>query len=269
MTTALILAGKRDGALDPLAAAAGVTHKCFAPVAGRPMIHHVMDALCASSAIKEIIVSIDDPDALTAVGPMHAYPRSRLRLARAQPNLVDSVAEALLGCTYPVLITTADNVLLTPASVAQIDGAARAAGADVAIAFARRADVLAAHPDGQRRFYRFSDDAYSNCNAYWLRDARALRAAEVFREGGQFAKHPGRIVQAFGLVNLIRFRFGLGALDGLMARLSRRFRLAIRPVILDDGATAIDVDNARTQAIAQELLFARKAAGRRADAVSA
>jgi NDP-sugar pyrophosphorylase family protein len=34
--TALILAGRRGNTLDPLAAAAGVSHKCIVPIAGRP-----------------------------------------------------------------------------------------------------------------------------------------------------------------------------------------------------------------------------------------
>ena len=102
----------------------------------------------------------------------------------------------------------------------------------------------------------------------------AIKAAYRLKVRGA---HPDRggdpqefisIVKAFGLLNLIRFRLGLGALDGLLARLSRRFRLSIRPVILDDGATAIDVDNARTQAIAQDLLLARKAAARQPEAAA-
>ncbi|MDO9488983.1 MAG: hypothetical protein Q7J32_11460 [Sphingomonadaceae bacterium] len=57
--TALVLAGKRDGVLDPLAAAAGVTHKCLVPIAGRPLIAHVVDALAASRQVATILVSID------------------------------------------------------------------------------------------------------------------------------------------------------------------------------------------------------------------
>jgi GTP:adenosylcobinamide-phosphate guanylyltransferase len=260
VTTALVLAGKRDGVLDPLAAAAGVTHKCLTPVQGRPMILHVLEALSATPEINEIIISIDEPEALAALNLERLNARgARMRLAVARPNLVDSVTEAVVGASFPVLITTADNVMLTPSATAEIDEAARRGGADVAVVFARQSDVLAAHPDGQRRFYRFREDTYSNCNAYWLGGPAALRAAEVFRQGGQFAKHPGRIVAAFGLFNLIRFRFGLDTLGGLLGRLSRRFRMKIQAIILADGAVAIDVDNARTLKIATELLDARSA----------
>jgi len=258
MTTALILAGKRDGTTDPLAEAARVSHKCLVPVAGRPMIVHVLEALTTSLGIGRISISIDDPLALDAVPEVaDAIQRGIVKIAPACANLVDSLFAALEGAAFPVLVTTADNVLLDPASIATIEREALGARADVAVAFTRRASVLAAHPDGQRRFYRFSDDAYSNCNAYWLGSAKALGAAEVFRHGGQFAKHPARIVKAFGLINLIRFRYGIGTLDAAFARFSRRFRLQMRPVILANGAVAIDVDNPRTHAIAEQLLDPR------------
>jgi molybdopterin-guanine dinucleotide biosynthesis protein A len=258
MTTALILAGKRDGAIDPLAAGAGVGHKCVVPVAGRPMIAHVIDALAASSSIGTILISIDDMGALDAVTEVReGVERGVIRLVKAKANLVDSVVTALAGATFPVLITTADNVLLDPRSIAAIDGGARGGRADVTVAFARRSSVLAAYPEGQRRFYRFSDDAYSNCNAYWIGAPRALAVAEVFRQGGQFAKHPLRIVRAFGFLNLIRFHYGIGSLEAGFRRFSKRFGISIQPVILENGAVAIDVDNARTHGIAEELLRAR------------
>lgn len=257
MTTALILAGRRDGTTDPLAAAAGVSHKCIAPVAGRPMIVHVLETLTASLDIGTILISIDDVTALDGIPEVRdGVERGVVRIVQAEHNLVDSVFAALADAAWPVLITTADNVLLDAGSVAAIGRRAQAGRADVAVAFARRAAVLAAHPDGQRRFYRFSDDSYSNCNSYWLGSARALAAAEVFRRGGQFAKHPMRIVRAFGLINLIRFRYGIGSLDDAFRRFSRRFRLSIQPAVLANGAVAIDVDNARTLGVVEELLRA-------------
>jgi hypothetical protein len=101
----------------------------------------------------------------------------------------------VIGCT---LITTADNVLLTPDAVSEFERQALLQRADAAAAFARKADILAARPDGQRRFYEFADGGYSNCNCYRIGNAKALAAAETFRGGGGFAKNPMRIVQAFG-----------------------------------------------------------------------
>ena len=257
-TTAVVMAGRREGSIDPLAAAAGLGDKCLVPVAGRPMIAWVLDALAAAPAIGRIIVSVNDPRLLDTLPEAQALVAAgRLSVVASRANLVDSLLAAIEGAAFPVLITTADNVLLSPAAIAATCDGADAQAADVAVAFTTRTAVLAAHPEGQRRFYRFREDAYSNCNTYWIGSPRALAAAEVFRSGGQFAKHPLRIVQALGLINLIRFRYGIGTLNQAFRRFSRRFRLTIRPVVLSDGAVAIDVDNPRTLGVAETILTAR------------
>ena len=67
-----------------------------------------------------------------------------------------------------------------------------------------------------------------------------------------------RIANAFGILNLVRFRLGLGSLAYAFERFSRRLGLALRPVIFANGALAIDVDNLRTHLIAEELLLANR-----------
>jgi GTP:adenosylcobinamide-phosphate guanylyltransferase len=254
--SAIVLAGKRDGRLDPLAANAGVSHKCLVPVAGKPMLLHVLEALDASPGVARIVVSIDAPEILAPL--VRHLGSGRIIVERSAPNLVDSVIGAADASTPPFLVTTADNVNLTPASVAEILAASQ--GADAAVAFARREHVIAAHPDGQRRFYRFRCGEYSNCNTYVIGSREALKAAEVFRGGGQFAKFPMRIVKAFGLLNLIRFRYGLATLSGAFRGFSRRFSFTIRPVLVTDGALAIDVDNERTLHVAETILGERGSA---------
>ena len=258
--TALVLAGKRDGTLDPLAIDAGVTHKCLVKVGGKPMLTHPIETLASTRGIGRILISIDEPSVLDGI-PLIERLRGegRLEIVRAHHNLVESVIAAASVAQFPLLITTADNVLLTPDAISELDGEARGQGADAAVAFARRETVLEAHWDGQRRFYNFSCGAYSNCNLYWLGTDKALTAAEVFRSGGQFAKHPGRIIGAFGLINLLRFRFGIGTLEGGFARFSRRLALKISPVVIADGQVAIDVDNERTKGVVEEILARHQA----------
>lgn len=253
--TALVLAGKRDGTLDPLAAAAGVTHKCLVPVFGRAMIEYPLETLSRCEGVGRILVAIDDAAILDGLPFVQGLREAgRLEFVKAELHLVESVVAAARQADFPLLITTADNVLLTEEAVRDCDATGRREQADAVVAFAREEAVKAAHPDGQRRFYKFARGSYSNCNLFWLGSARALATTEVFRSGGQFAKHPKRIVDAFGLSNLILFRLGLLSLDGCFRRLSRRFRLKLRPVVLADGKVAIDVDNERTKGVAEEIL---------------
>jgi GTP:adenosylcobinamide-phosphate guanylyltransferase len=260
--TVLILAGQREGRPDPFASAMGVDFKALVPVAGRPMALHPLAAVASCPAVASIVISINAGSGLENLPDVSALSAGgRLKVVASRQNLVDSVLEAVEHASFPVLITTADNVMLSPDAIAEIDRIARAQRADVAVALARREDVLAAHPQGQRRFYRFADGSYSNCNSYWIRSRSALATAELFRSGGQFVKHPRRVVGVLGIsgiFELIRFRFGLGTLEQGCRRLSRRFRLTIVPAVLSDGAVAIDVDHERSLKVAEEVIAARR-----------
>jgi CTP:molybdopterin cytidylyltransferase MocA len=259
--TVLILAGKRDGRIDPLAERAGASHKCMVPIRGKPLIQWVLEAAEPAFPDRPILVSIHDGAVIEGLEIVQRLAASgRLRVVPAGPGIVDSVHAALgEGDDYlPLLITTGDNVLATPESLRDLDAGARAAGAGAALAVASRETILAAHPEGQRRFYEFRDVALSNCNAYWLRDRASLRAAESFRGGGQFIKTKGAIAKAFGIGNLLRFRLGWWSLDAMMGRLSKRFGVKIVAHFYTDGALAVDVDNERTYRIAETLLAERK-----------
>jgi CTP:molybdopterin cytidylyltransferase MocA len=252
----VILAAQRDGRLDPLAAEAGVTHKCLVPIGGRPLLAHVLAAFAGVDGIHSVRISVEEgaEEMLTPIAVASGLP---VRFTSAADNLPDSIYAAAEGLEVPVVITTADNVLLTQAAVRQV-AARLAAGDDGVVALARKEDVLAAHPQGQRRFYRFRDGEFSNCNLYGL-SQRGLALAEAFREGGQFAKNPMRIGRAFGFLNLLLLRYGLVTLERGARRISRRFGARISAVVLADGAHAIDVDNRRTYDIAASLLERRVA----------
>jgi hypothetical protein len=128
---------------------------------------------------------------------------------------------------------------------------------------ARKASVLAAHPEGQRNFYRFRDDEYANCNVYALANRKAIDAgAQVFRGGGQFMKSVWRMVAAFGLHNIVLLRLGAFSREAAMRRLSRRLGLVVQAIEFTDGSLAVDVDNERTYRVCEELLARRAGAAK-------
>ncbi len=264
--TILILAGKRDGKLDPLAERAGVSHKCRVPINGKPLLEWVIDAVGPAFPSARVLISIHDPAVIADLPGVAALQAAgRLTLCEAQAGIVESVEHAVAqaggDAAFPLMITTADNVLAESDYLRGVHEAALGGAGDAVVVLATRETILQAHPEGQKKFYEFSDAAISNCNVFWLRHARALAAAEAFRQGGQFAKVKGRIAKAFGLWNLIRFRMGWWTLDGAFRAISRRFGVRVIPHITPDGAFAIDVDNERTYAIAELLLKARKPQG--------
>jgi len=176
--TALIMAGKRSGMLDPLAANAGVAQKCVVPVHGVPMIERVVKQVAACDqvgAIRIVAHEADEIAALPSIAPL--LNEGRLAFAEGKFNLVDSVFSGAEGAEFPLLITTADNCLVTPEGYAEFIGKCLDTEAEVATGLARQQNVIAVDPVGQKRFYEFKGSSSSNCNMYWLWHKRtAVRA---------------------------------------------------------------------------------------------
>lgn len=261
----LILAGRRPGAVDALAEAHGVADKCLVPVAGRPMIAHVLASAAQSDAATIFVSSHHDGLADDLGDIIVDRLGDRLVFVGAADNLADSVLAVAEQAAFPLLITTADNCLLSPDTIAEIGAEAARLGVEAGVALARREDVLAAHPEGQRRFYEFSDVAVSNCNSYWIGHRGALKAVEAFRGGGQFVKKPVRVMQAFGLINLLRFRFGLGPIHHIFRRISRHLKVDVAPLLVREGATAVDVDNERSLRATEAIMTRRRPSRRPAN----
>ena len=251
----LVLAGRRSASLDPLAAKTGVSHKAMVPVAGEAMVGRVLRIASEAFPDAPLFVSVEDFAAIAAeptVARLHAG--GRLTPVEAQHHIVDSVVAASRTTSFPLLITTADNVLMTVEGLRAIGEAGAAGDAEGIVMLAERETILAAHPDGQRRFYRFRGGAYSNCNLFWLASEGTLKATESFRYGGQFAKRKKDAVRALGLTTLFLYALNLLTVEGMFRHFSRRFGVRIAPLVTPDGRLAIDVDNERTHRVAEEII---------------
>jgi NDP-sugar pyrophosphorylase family protein len=258
--TAIILAAQREGKLDPMAADAGVSHKCLVPIVGRPLLEYVIEALVGVPGLQRIRICIE-PAAVEAARTVRGASGDLgvpVDYVPSAPTISESAHASAEGVQGPMVITTGDNVNLTPGAVQQMLDAL-AGGADAALAMASREAVLAAHPEGQRRFYEFRDGGYSNCNLYALAGPEALKAADMFREGGQFAKNRKRLARAIGPLNILLFLLRVAPIHTAMKRLGKRFGTRLAAVVLEDGAHAVDVDNPRTYAIAETLLLEKEA----------
>lgn len=155
--TILVLAGKRDGTLDPMAAEAGVSHKCRVPICGKALVQWVLEAAIPAFPDTKVLISIHDPAVIADLpGVVALEAAGRLMICQAQSGIVESVefaaAQAGESC-WPLVITTADNVLVTAELMQDLHTKAMAGEGDAVVVLATREDIQAAHPEGQRRFY--------------------------------------------------------------------------------------------------------------------
>jgi GTP:adenosylcobinamide-phosphate guanylyltransferase len=247
--SALILAGSR-GPTDPVARAAGVAQKAFAPVAGRPMIEHVIDALRAVPEIGDIAASIP-PEA-------PSLPAGVLRLD-AGPGPSASALDAFDRLGPPLLVTAADHPLLTAAMVADLLAAAGKSGSDAVAGVCPRASADAAGNPGPRTWIGFSDGAVSGANLFALATPRARGALVLWRRLEAERKRPWRIAWRIGPATL--WRYLASRLDSAAAAraLGRAADCSAAFAVIHHPDAAHDVDSAEDMAFAEMRLRARAA----------
>ena len=255
---ALILAGSR-GPDDPMAKAAGVSHKALLPVAGVPMLLRVVEALRAMPEIARIYVCIEDERIVLQVPALEALHRDRtLEILPAADSPATSVAAALrvIELTQPLLVTTADHPLLTPAILQRfVDTAPK--DCDLAVALAPSDVVAAAYPGAIRTFYKLGNRRFSGCNLFLVRSSNAARVANFWRRMETHRKRPLRLIWEVGPLALLRVLFGLMTAEQAFAYLSRKAGAVIRHVELPFAEAAVDVDKPADLELVERIFASR------------
>ena len=255
--TAILLAGARP-IPDPLAIAAGVPVKPLAPVAGEPMINRPARALLDHPAIGQVIVLTQRADAFAtdpATAWLGAHPRVRFERGGA------GIASSLLALMeagdmpFPLLLTTADHVLLDRAMLDQF--IAEATGADVAVAMVERATLLARYPQSRRTWLKFRDGGWSGANIFWFGSEKARAVIALWQEVEQDRKKGWKILSAFGPLALIGALLRISTLRGGMARVGRRLGLVARLVAMAQPEACIDADKQADVDLIEAILARR------------
>lgn len=240
---ALILAGSR-GPDDPLALATGTEHKAFIEIGGRPMLARVVEALSQVPAVGRITIAIERPELVEAAASLARWrEEGRLSVMRAAGSPAATVVRALeqVEGAPPLLVTTADHALLTPRMVRHfLDHAP--AEADVAAGIATDHTIQAAYPGTRRTYLRFRDIAFSGCNLFLFRSARARHVADLWRQVERHRKQPWRMVAMLGIGNLTQFLLGRLTLQDALARMSSKTDARLAAVDMPFAEAAIDVD---------------------------
>lgn len=255
--TALVLAGQRPG-IDPLAAHFELQAKALIPVAGEVMLGRVLMALADTPEVSRIVVLAQNtlelrahPDLAWAVGePRIAFRVSGRTISGSVLATLDDLDTAL-----PVLVTTADNVMLTPATVSAF--IADAGASDVAVALVERSRLEAAAGPNKRTWLKFKGGAYTGANLFAL-NTPAARNALTFWEGvEQDRKSVLRLAAHFGPALMVKLLTRRMTVQQALAAAGEKLGAGVAPVLLDDGRMGVDVDKLEDHALAERLLASR------------
>jgi GTP:adenosylcobinamide-phosphate guanylyltransferase len=242
----VILAGQRPGR-DQLCDYAGVAYKADIPVQGIPMLDRVAAALSDAG--------IDGPYELSG------YPKSRdgFLLSEGGKGPADSALKAADKGVFPVLLTTCDHALLTPAIVKDFISGATNSNADFAVGLASRACIQADYPHTKRTYLKFSDVAVSGCNLFYIRNEAGLEAIKFWREAQHLRKKPMRLAAKIGSMITVRYAMGRLSLGDAFSYASHRIGASVAPVLINHAEAAIDVDCPEDLQLVEQILSQRQA----------
>jgi CTP:molybdopterin cytidylyltransferase MocA len=252
---ALILAGSR-GPDDPMAKAAGVSHKALLPVAGVPMLLRVVEAVRATPGTERVYICIEDARVIAQVPGLEALRRAEVVPAAESPAASVAAALARIDLTQPLLVTTGDHPLLTPAILQRfVELAPR--DCDLAVALAPSDIVSTAYPGAIRTFYRLGRRRFSGCNLFLVRSPKVAEVARFWRRMEAYRKRPLRLIWEIGPLALLKVLLGQMTAGDAFAYLSRRMGAVIRHVELPIADAAVDVDKPADLELVERIFASR------------
>ena len=247
--TVLMLAGQRQGVVDPLCEMKGTDRKAVVPILGKPMLLYPLDALESFGLNMPVHISGFDAD----YDP-------RLTPAPSAPGPAESAAAALeSGMSYPVLMTTCDHALLTPEILQSFLDQAQASGADFCAGLAEKDVIQPAYPNVKRTYLKFSDRSVSGCNLFYLANENGVKAVHFWKRAQSFRKRPMRLAFSTGFLAPIMYMTGLLSLAGAFRHASKKLGIVAKPILIPIAEAAIDVDKPSDLELVEAILKAKNA----------
>lgn len=261
--SAVVLAADRT-AHDPVASRAGTACKALAPIAGTPMIIRVLDALEASEIVGKIVVCGPPASMLPDCPEL----QRRIESGRVTwlPNLNSPSRSANSGLAQmehdaPVLLTTADHALLTPAIIRYFLSESRTMDSDATVGVVKHADVAAAFPGTKRTAIRLRDGGVCGCNLYAFFNHRGRDLVTFWQRAEDLRKRPWRLIaQVLGPGAVLSYLLGSLTLDRALHTVSARVGVKVRTVTLPYPQAGVDVDKVEDMLLVESILAKAAAA---------
>ena len=251
---AIVLAGTRPGP-DPLLTGSGASTKALLPIAGKPMLVHVVRALRASPRVGPITILAQNSAELATEPGLAGV--TGLHFADSGQGISSSLAAALPPGDDPILVTTADNVLLTPSMIDEfLTGADES---DVAVAMVEQDVLLARYPESKRTWLKFRAGWWSGANLFRLRGRRVLPLLDFWGRIERDRKRGLKIIAAFGPWLLLGALLRLFTIQQGIARAGLRFGLKAKVVPMSEPEACIDADKPVDIVLIENIMARRDA----------
>lgn len=237
----IVMAGGRLGPDDPLYAITGMTNKVLLPIAGKPMIQYVVDALAGSPEVEHfVIVGLTAKECSDLGVPATYLP--------AQHSLFDNTVAGIkkLWEIKPIarlaILSTADIPLLTTEMVNWFIQTCTETDHDVYYTAVERSVMERRFPEARRTFVPLRGGAYCGGDIFMARTDLVYSNQALIDKLMEARKSFWKQVRLLGLKVLVQFALRRLTVADAERHASKALNVRGRAIITPYAEMGMDVD---------------------------
>jgi GTP:adenosylcobinamide-phosphate guanylyltransferase len=245
---AVVLAGGDGAVIDPTVAIKGLV-----PVAGKPMVEWVVDAMRASESIGEIAVVVPTAEGL---GP---WVDKVDKLVISNGSFIDNLVAGVdsFRNDRSVLVTTGDVPALTSEAIDDYVARSLAARADFSYPLVAKEDMEEQFPGSKRTYIKLSVGWITGGNMMVLSPALVHRNREIGQRLFDTRKSPVKMARIIGLPFIAKLITGRLDPTDVEKKMGELLGGSCAAIYTDQASIGADVDKPVDVIVAERVLFAR------------
>lgn len=245
---AVILAGGDGAVIDP-----AIRIKGLVPVAGKPMVEWVVDAMRAAGTIVEIAVVVPTAEHLGA------WADKVDKLVVSDGAFIDNVLAGVdsFRNDRAVLVTTGDLPALTSAAVDDFVTRSLAAGADFSYPLVPREAMEEQFPGSERTYVRLVNGSVTGGNMMVLAPTLVHENRQIGQRLFDTRKSPIKMATVIGLPFIIKLLAGRLDPADVAAKMGELLGGSCEAIWTTHASIGADVDKPIDVVVTERVLFSR------------
>lgn len=245
----MVLGGGDGAVIDP-----NIPFKGLVPIAGRPMIEWVIDALRASKCIAEIAVVVPTAEHLGS------WADKVDKLVISDAEFIDNALAGFsaLNSGRHIFAVTGDVPALTPDAVDDFVRQSLDSGADLTYPLVRKEDMLAQFPGSERTFVRVDKGDVTGGNCMLIAPGVVERNREIGQRLFETRKSVFQMARVIGLPFVWRLVTGRLRVVDVQRKLEELVNAPCAAIYTRHASIGADVDKPVDVVIAEGVLLAQE-----------
>jgi GTP:adenosylcobinamide-phosphate guanylyltransferase len=246
--SAVILAGGEGAIIDPT-----VSVKGLVPIAGRPMIEWVVEALKAAETISEIAVVAPSD------GNLGAWAELVDHLVVSDSSFIENALAGLevFDDARPVLATTGGLPALTPEAIDDYVTRSLDSGAEFTYPLVRAQDMEAQFPGSERTYVKVAGGRVTGGNMMVLSARLVRRNRDIAQRLFETRKSAVGMARVLGMPFIFKYLTGTLRVDDVERKMEQLLGAKCSAIYTRHASIGADVDKPIDVVVAERVLYHR------------